>query len=113
LSKEATEDEAFNDSPIITYSNRIQKHMFLLTEELSLNNTVELREKRRLRLIIANLPPEGKEKLTAIYAKCETQDPITAIEFDKIYSEVSDWIYTNILQDAFRAKPKFKGTGKL
>lgn len=106
-------EQGFDDSPIITYSNRIQKHMFKLTEELALNNTIEITEKRKLRLLISNLPPAAKEKLKHIYEKCESQNPLTTTEFDRMYSEVSNWIYDNILQDAFRAKPIYRGRGKL
>lgn len=109
----AEEEGGFDDVPIITYSNRLQKHMFKLTEELALNNTVQLTEKRKLRLIIANLPPEGKEKLQAIYEKCESEYPSDTKEFDKMYGEVSDWIYKNILQDAFKAKPLYRTVKKL
>jgi hypothetical protein len=77
--------------------------MYLLTKELSLNDTIELSEKRQLKLIIFNLPPQAKEKLSHIIPKLENKEtPLTTTEFDKIYSEVSDWIYTNILKDAFK-----------
>jgi hypothetical protein len=103
----ASEEESrFDDSPIITYSNRIQKHMFTLTEQLGAGNLIGHAEKRNLRLLIANLPPEGKEKLKNIYALCETDEQLTMTAFDRMYGQVSDWIYKNILQDAFKAKPK-------
>lgn len=98
-------EEAFDDAPIIQYANRLQKHMFLLTEQLSINNTIEITEKRRLRLLIQNLPPKAKEILKDVYDKCMPGNPLTTVEFDEMYGKVSDWIYINILQDAFRARP--------
>jgi hypothetical protein len=107
------EEDSFDGSPIITYSNRIQKHFFKLTEELTLNNRIEMTERRKLRLIIANLPPEAKLKLQHVYERCESQDIINTAEFDKMYGEVHNWVYNNILQDAFRIKPRYGGHGKL
>ena len=86
MSKETEkETDSFDDSPIITYSNRIQKHFFFLTEMLCVNNTVELTEKRKLKLIIANLPPVAKKELADITAKLESDKPLDTITFDKMY----------------------------
>ncbi len=112
--QEKDKDNAdFDDVPIVTYSNRIQKHMFKLTEELGEKINVGIAEKRRLRLLIANLPPKAKEVLQGVYKRCEEQCNMPAVEFDRMYGEVSDWIYENILQDAFRAKPIFGRNGKI
>lgn len=115
MSSNGNDETSFDDVPIITYSNRLQKHMFKLTEELALRKTIINEDKRKLRLLIANLPPQAKEQedIKAIYDYCETDKELSTLQFDKMYSVVSDWIYKNILQDAFKAKPVFKGGGRL
>lgn len=108
------ENASFDDSPIITYSNRIQKHMFILTEELAMIDVIRKAQKVRLRLIIANLPPQAKKDLASIYEACESEVPVeNSSVFHRMYGEVSDWIYKNILQDAFKARPKYSGPGRL
>jgi hypothetical protein len=109
----STDTESYADHPIITYSNRIQRHLYDLTKELCENNTIQLTEKRKLKLVIFNLPPNGKKALENITPKLEADVVVNTTEFDKMYSDVSDWIYINILQDAFRAIPLFRAKGKL
>ncbi|MDR2719569.1 MAG: hypothetical protein LBC03_02035, partial [Nitrososphaerota archaeon] len=74
-------------------------------EELSYTQTITRTEKRKLKLIIANLPPQAKQQLQKITTKLESKTIIETTEYDQMYSQVSDWIYNNILQDAFKVKP--------
>jgi len=99
------QEQPYNDHPIITYSNRIQKHLLELTRELSYKDTIERTEKRKLKLIIANLPPQAKQQLKQITTTLESKQVLDTTTFDQYYSQVSNWIYTNILQDAFKVKP--------
>ena len=62
-------------------------------------------EKRKLKLIIANLPPQAKEKLQNITTQLESKQVLTIQNFDTMYGTVSDWIYINILRDAFKIQP--------
>lgn len=103
-------EQEYNDSPLITYSNRIQKHMYLLTEQLSTNATVELQEKRKLKLLIENLPPQAKQRkdISQIITILESNRPLTTLTFDRMYGIVSDWIYDNVLQSAYRVRPLCK-----
>ncbi len=111
MSKDASN---FEDHPIITYSNRIQRHMFDLSSVLANKTATDMiyaEDKNKLRTIIINLPPEGKKALEEINTKLDYE--ITKKDFFNMYSQVSDWIYKNLLQDAFRAKPRFGSEGKL
>ena len=97
--------EPFNDHPLITYSNRIQKHLLNLTHELSNTTQILQPEKRKLLLIIANLPPQAKQTLKKETQQLEDDKIMTTKEYRKIYGTISDWIYTNILQASFKINP--------
>lgn len=106
-------ESSFDDAPIITYSNRIQKHLFKLTEFMGNVNMRDTQNKRvaanQLILIIQNLPIEAKEALKNVSAKCrEDIQNVASLEMFILYGQAHDWIYKNILQDAFKAKPLYK-----
>jgi phage terminase small subunit len=99
------QEQQYNDHPIITYSNRIQKHLLQLTQELGYTQYISQDEKRKLLLIIHNLPPQAKQQLQHITTQLENNQTMNTKDYLTSYSQVSDWIYNNILQDAFRIRP--------
>jgi hypothetical protein len=103
--KQYQQEQQYNDHPIITYSNRIQKHLLQLTQELGYTQYISQDEKRKLLLIIYNLPPQAKQHLQHITTQLENNQILNTTEYLNYYSETSDWIYNNILQDAFKVKP--------
>lgn len=115
-----TDDDSYkyNDHPLITYSNRLQKHMLIVTTILDSPNTAHANKATPLRMLIANLPPSGKEALKIQWEKLvkfeHNTDAIpSAVEFETIYSEISDYIYDTILQDSFRAIPLNRKPGTM
>ncbi len=106
--------EEFNGPAIVTFSNRVQKHMFILTEILGTDNTISMQEKRKLRLLIFNLPPNTKKKLKDVIEKLGPKAAtLTTDEYDDMYSRVSDEIYTDVLQEANKGRPRYTKKGHL
>lgn len=108
----------YNDHPLISYSNRIQKQMLIVTTILESPNTPHVAKATPLRMLIANLPPSGKAALKPQWDKLVEFEHNeiavrTSAEFEQIYSAISDWIYTAILQDAFRAIPLNRKPGHM
>jgi hypothetical protein len=106
-----------NDSiqyPIVTYTNRIQKQLEFVTEALgfysirgySLSSVIS-----QLRMIYRNLPPKAKEDLAFDYKNLKdymqnTSAIPTVKEAEEIYDRLHDWLYDNLLQDAFKFRPR-------
>jgi hypothetical protein len=109
--------DQFTDHPILTYTNRIQHQMEHISFMLASSIISYAEKARAIRILIANLPPTGKEDLQdefkqlVAYSKNEFLGG--KIDLYAIYSSVSDWIYSSILQDAFRAIPLYRGEGTL
>ena len=109
------ETNDFKDFPIVTYSNRIQDQMKTATHYISgyyvmggtgLNQVIPI-----VRLLVRNLPPTAKKVLKPemdrlIKYQTDTNQVANIMELEEIYDKISDWIYENILQDAFKFKPK-------
>lgn len=116
-SKKLTSRDVFTDHPIVTYTNRVQHEMQRITGLLSSNHVSHAEKARAIRVLIDNLPPTAKEDLREEYVTLVnySKNELLGSEVDpyKIYGTVSNWIYTNILQDAFRAIPLYRGEGML
>jgi hypothetical protein len=107
---EAAIDAAFNQFPIITYTNRLQRQMdkitFLMSNTTNINAIVN-----SLLMLLVNLTPEAKRDLHPEYDQLIGYERnINTIETFKdaveIYGKVSDWIYNHLLQDALKFRPK-------
>ena len=109
--------DQFTDHPVITYTNRIQHQMEHISFLLPSSSISYAEKARAIRILIANLPPTAKEDLEGIYkqlvAYAKNEKLGGAIDLYAIYGEVSDCIYSSILQDAFRAIPLYRGEGTL
>lgn len=106
-----------NDStqyPIVTYTNRIQKQLEFVTSAIgfysirgySLSSAIA-----QTRMIFRNLPPKAKEDLAEDYDKLQkymqnTSEIPTIMDLEAIYDRLHDWIYDNLLQDAFKFRPR-------
>lgn len=106
---------AFNDAPIITYTNRLQRRMEFVSGLLSMVENVRypmIVKVAAVRILCMNLPPTAKtDGLKNEYNKLMGYSDNEGLipneqELDKIYNTISDWIYKNLLQDAFKFRPK-------
>lgn len=118
MSASSEDSYSYADHPLISYSNRIQKQMLIVTTILDNPMTLHSSKARPLRMLIANLPPSAKTALKGEWDKLvafeKSEAAIdTPAAFEEIYSIISDWIYANILQDAFRAVPLNRKAGHI
>jgi hypothetical protein len=115
--KQKEKRDQFTDHPIITYTNRVQHQMEHISFLLPSNTTSYQEKARAIRMLIANLPPSAKNDLKHEYQQLVeySKNEYLGGKFDiiEVYSNVSDWIYSCILQDAFRAIPLYRGEGTL
>jgi len=93
------------ENALLSYANRIQHHLTILTETRMNITLITKHEKTILKQIILNLPPNAKEHLKTITEKLDNPKPLSCTGFDELYSTVHNWIYINILQVAFGATP--------
>lgn len=100
--------------PIVTYTNRIQQQLEFVTSAISLYSMRGYSLQSviaQTRMIYRNLPPRGKEELADDYKKlCDyvqnIQSVPTIMELELIYDRLHNWIYDNLLQDAFKFRPR-------
>jgi hypothetical protein len=104
-------EEELSQFPIITYTNRIQKQMELVSNYMSKYTENIVHIVAGMRMLIANFPPKGKEALKGIYIKLKTYDSNNnaiknMAELVEMYDTISDWAYVNLFQDAFKFRPQ-------
>ena len=110
MSEEASSSEPTQDFPIVTYSNRIQHRFDYISGIMSQTDDL-LYIVRPLRILLRNFPPKGKEALKEEIKKVIDYDVNSnaiggILGAEEIYNKAHDWFYDNILQDAFRFRPK-------
>jgi hypothetical protein len=106
-----SEIDELSQFPIITYTNRIQKQMELITNYMSKYTDSIIHIVAAMRMLIANFPPKGKEDLKIEYNKLKDFDHNNnqikdMAEMVEMYDTISNWAYKNLFQDAFKFRPQ-------
>jgi hypothetical protein len=105
MSERRSQTDELDQNPIITYTNRLQKQMIIITDMLYNGNIPPNALKIALRGLIANLPPIGKKALKKEYEKLTSNEYLNKPKLEAIYDKTHDWAYTKLFQDTFRLKP--------
>lgn len=99
------EDEAIEtQSPLITYTNRLQKQMLYVTMLLHNQHTQEkwgYEVKKPMLGIVANLPPEADQALKQEIALLQSDKILSFAEINRIYRNIHNWTYRTLFQKAF------------
>lgn len=88
--------------PIIHYVNRLQKQLYNVSIMLSMNQPIRYSYKP-LRILIANLPPQGKKRFVEELKTLTNKNP-SEIEIERIFNKIHDWLYENIFEQSFLIK---------
>jgi len=115
-----SENEAKDVSaqPLITYTNRLQKQMGVITILLSDNSVGVSTIVQPLRALLRNLPPQSNEALKEDICVLERFDRDTSVfrsklDLEQMYGRIHNWCYLNLFEDVFKAKPVYKKKGHL
>lgn len=109
MSEEYNETE----SPLVSYSNRIQAMLMELSRLYTYKTRISDKDKQGMLNIIANSPPSAKEHLKPQIEELKSKKQMSWHRFNEIVGLYHDWLYDTILKEAFKIKPRITKTGKL
>lgn len=107
MAEDSDKSQTLDQIPIITYINRLQKQMFIITELLyNHSNGLDTNLlKSSLRGLIDILPPPGQEELKIAYGQLQSKRYVSTLELEAIFRKTHNWAYNKIFKEAFKARP--------
>lgn len=105
-----TEKESFdlNGNARNNYVNLILNDMkvynFWRMQQYNVNGSI-LRTMLALNVLLGDMPPEGQKFMRADMAKVGNGNQCSYEELQLIYQKAMGWLWENLLQETFKAKP--------